>query len=176
MRKHNTAKKRGAVTLFFLMFALPIIWVAGSIGVDYTRISMVRSEVTAITRAAASAAAPFAIANQSGQEDSSDVETRREQAEAAAKSVINTACLAGARVKSDTQSESCEQVADSIEVSFSADRAEVTVRYRIDGLIFLGILERYIGEYENDNYTDTVTVVSSACVAGSSDACIRQAR
>lgn len=189
MKKSLTYRSsaRAAVILFFIMVALPLIWVAGALSVDYARVRMAESEAQQIVNAAANAAAPFAAQTGSALEVDgfNDSGVAAAEARQAARNLVKLSCENDSSI-SNSGSANCETLANGVDVDIDADNAvTVSVDYRIDGLVFLGILDNFLslGENASDGYTATVSATSRACTVAEADsssedvsACYRPAR
>jgi uncharacterized membrane protein len=173
---------RAAVILFFIVVALPFIWLAGALSVDYARVKMAQNEAQQIVNAAANAAAPFAAQETSALDVNNSTSTLAERAEKAAQGLVSESCENGSSISASGSAE-CTILAEGVAVSVGTDNSvTVTVKYPINGLIFLGILDRalQLGENVSAGYTAEVSATSRACTASeaaeNSSVCFRPAR
>jgi hypothetical protein len=146
-RPHRTRRRRGAVILFFLLVALPLVWVAGALSVDYSKVITTRQQAELLLDAASLAAAM--------EINSGDCDPNPAQPCVTALPFINPpAATAAAK-------EICDRAFDSgaarllgpnicdagLQVQVRSDGLAVTVslRYAVRDLMFFGIIDQNEG-------------------------------
>jgi Flp pilus assembly protein TadG len=164
-------RRHGAVTLFFVMVALPLTWIAGAVAVDYSKIVTTRQQTQLMLDAAALAAAAQltrADITRPAYDQVQPPVIDAAAATSAARAVVCEAFAAGqARLFPGV---SCS----STVVVLSADKRTVTVQlsHRVAGLSFLGLASGF-GSTSIDAVTRSRASICIATTGSAEERCTR---
>jgi uncharacterized membrane protein len=151
IHRSRRPRRRGAVMLFFLLVALPLVWVAGAIAVDYSKIITTRHQAEMLLDAASLAATAEIVTGDCSSNLAEECTAAGPNgglgvdpvlAAASARALCTRALEAGAE-----RFFGPDACSSGLQVEISPDGLSVSVRmdYRIDGLMFFGVIDRNAG-------------------------------
>lgn len=163
--------QRAAVTLFFLLFAIPLVWICGAVSVDYAKIVSTKDQAQTILDAAAIAATSAVVYN----EFSGNFVLNPVQAESFADDVVCEAFNAGA--EKYFPNKDCETLA---ELNFFPEsnptQVTVTFNYDVNDLMFAGLTQLWFNGEATTTLTASNTATGQLCFNGTVDGlatCVR---
>lgn len=171
MRSYACTLRRGSMLLFWVLVALPFIFFAGALAVDFATASLARDEVASLASASATAGAWQIVPNTTpnGTGSTTDIDcgngptsAQRTAADFAVANAPNT--LRAARLVGSPQVQ-CIPSGTPTTLG-GVDTVRVTLTYTTDQSPFLQFLSHLLGE-SSTNPTWTSTRSAVVCIPGS---------
>ena len=139
--RRRTRRPKGAILLFFLLFALPLLWLCGAIAVDYTRVVLGQRQAGQIADSASLAGALQTLKNDPN--DPLRVSSNLDYTRALDATFETITRSVQADVGRQITIVRVEPRITAVGTGTTPAQVEVILDYRIDGLLFLGILGDY---------------------------------